>query len=75
VRQTTRTVKIAIAFKGLKASQETAEEVIRDVLGNPSRVQVLDKYIDVYNAAGKGVRFSRTGNKFVGFLEASRAKK
>jgi len=53
--------------------QANAEAIIRSTLQNPARTFYGDTVIDVYNAAGQGVRFDRTTNAFKGFLEAARA--
>lgn len=57
------------AFAGIKPTQANAESLIRNILGNPSKVVTLEKYVDVYNKAGQGVRVERGTNRFVGFLE------
>jgi len=61
------------AFSGLSSTQENAEAVIRSTMQNPARTFYGDTVIDVYNAAGQGVRFDRTTNVFKGFLEAAKA--
>lgn len=61
------------AFAGVKATQGNAEAIIRSALENPARTFYGDKVIDVYNAAGQGVRFDRATNVFRGFLEGERA--
>ena len=59
------------AFEGVEKSQEAAEKIIRDVLTNPDSIRAGAKTIDVYNAAGRGVRIEAGTNKFMGFLEAA----
>lgn len=59
------------AFQGVKSTQANAEAIIQDILSNPSRTFYGDKVIDVYDAAGRGVRFDRDTNMFIGFLEGS----
>jgi hypothetical protein len=61
------------AFAGVKPTQANAEAIIRSTLQNPARTFYGDKVIDVYNAAGQGVRFDRATNTFRGFLEAGGA--
>ena len=50
-------------------TQANAEALIRETLANPNSVFVGDKVIDVFNAAGQGVRIDRATSTFVGFLE------
>jgi hypothetical protein len=61
------------AFAGVKPTQANAESIIRSTLENPARTFYGDKVIDVYNAAGQGVRFDRATNVFRGFLEGGLA--
>lgn len=61
------------AFAGLKPTQANAEAIIRSALENPARTFYGEKVIDVYNAAGQGVRFDRATNLFRGFLEGGLA--
>ncbi|GEM_PF-1683763 len=61
------------AFDGMTGTQEEAEAAIRSIMNNPTRVDHLAKYIDVYNAAGQGIRIEQGTNRFVGFLELSKA--
>jgi RHS repeat-associated protein len=61
------------AFGGVKPNQANAEALIRSTLENPARTFYGDKVIDVYNAAGQGVRFDRATNAFRGFLEGGLA--
>jgi RHS repeat-associated protein len=60
-------------FAGLTPTQANAEAIIRSTLERTSRTFYGDRVIDVYNAAGQGVRFDRATNFFRGFLEAGRA--
>jgi RHS repeat-associated protein len=59
------------AFSGIKPTQVNADKLIRDVLSNPSSSTYGKKTVDVYNSLGQGVRFNRTTNQFVGFIEKS----
>ncbi|MBI5161261.1 MAG: RHS repeat-associated core domain-containing protein, partial [Micrococcales bacterium] len=61
------------AFAGVRPTQANAEAIIRNTLQNPARTFYGDTTIDVYNAAGQGVRFDRATNAFKGFLEAGQA--
>lgn len=61
------------AFDGIQPTQENAAKIIQDVMENPQRAVAGDKTVDVYNAAGQGVRFDKNTNQFVGFLEAGKA--
>jgi hypothetical protein len=56
------------AFDGILISQESAEALIEQIMSNPAEIQFLNKYIDIYNAMGQGVRLN-TFYEFVGFLE------
>jgi hypothetical protein len=58
----------------VKPTSANAEAIIRGTLENPARTFYGDKVIDVYNAAGQGVRFDRATNAFRGFLEGGLAK-
>lgn len=66
-------VPVILAFLGVKPNQANAEALIRSTLENPARTFYGDKVIDVYNAAGQGVRFDRATNAFRGFLEGGLA--
>jgi RHS repeat-associated protein len=59
------------AFNGVAATKQNASALIRDIMSNPSNVVRGGKTVDVYNAAGQGVRFEAGTNKFIGFLEGS----
>ena len=63
--------KYTSAFSGLKSTQANAEKLIEDILKNPHTTDYLTKYIDVYDKLGRGVRFERDTNRFVGFMEGS----
>jgi hypothetical protein len=56
------------AFDGILISQESAEALIEQIMSNPAEIQFLNKYIDIYNAMGQGVRLN-TFYELVGFLE------
>jgi hypothetical protein len=60
------------AFAGLKATTETAQSVVREILTNPARTVFGKATYDVYDAAGRGARFGLEGG-FKGFLEAGQA--
>jgi len=62
---------IQSAFEGVKPTQANADAIIRDVLQNPADRFIGDKVIDVYNAAGQGVRFEKGTGRFIGFLEGT----
>ena len=62
---------IQTAFDGVKPTQANADAIIRDVLQNPADRFIGDKVIDVYNAAGQGVRFEKGTGRFNGFLEGA----
>lgn len=62
------------AFAGIKPTQANAEKLIQNILGNAKTVDVKGKYVDVYNAAGQGVRYRKDTNEFVTFLEGSLRK-
>jgi RHS repeat-associated protein len=57
------------AFAGVNPTQANAEAIIRGAMANPAHTFYGDKVIDVYNAAGQGVRFDRATSAFKGFLE------
>lgn len=57
------------AFEGIAATQENAEELITGILSSPQSVVAGEKTIDVFNAAGQGVRFDKETKQFIGFLE------
>lgn len=59
-------------FAGLPRTQAQAEAIIRDVLPRPSVVDRGDRVIDIYNAAGQGVRLRRDTRAFQGFLDRGR---
>lgn len=61
------------AFEGVAATQENAEELVRGILANPSRVVTGEVTMDIYDPLGRGVRIRVRDPSFVGFLEASRA--
>lgn len=61
------------AFEGIAPIQINADVIIRQTLQSLSRVFVGEKVIDVYNAAGQGVRFDKVTNEFMGFLEEALA--
>lgn len=60
---------IETAFAGIKASQANAETIIRKTMENPADRFIGDRVVDVYNAAGQGIRFDIETRKFIGFLE------
>ena len=60
------------AFQGIVPTQANAESLIRNIMSNPSRV-FHGRTIDVYNAAGQGVRFEAGSSLFKGLLEGARA--
>lgn len=47
-----------------------AQAVIREVLGHPSIVDSERRVVDVYNAAGRGVRYRRDTGAFQGSLNS-----
>ncbi len=57
------------AFQGIAPTQANAESLIRNIMSNPSRAFYGEKVIDVYNAAGQGVRLQAGTGRFMGFLE------
>ncbi|HEX8771488.1 MAG TPA: hypothetical protein VF711_12040, partial [Acidimicrobiales bacterium] len=59
---------------GLPQTQFQAEAVIRDVLHNPTIVDRGDRVIDIYNAAGQGIRLRRDTRAFQGFLDIGRRR-
>jgi hypothetical protein len=59
-------------FAGLPRTQAQAEAIIRDVLRRPSVGDRGDRVIDIYNAAGQGVRLRRDTRAFQGFLDRGR---
>jgi RHS repeat-associated protein len=61
------------AFQGVAKTPEAALDLVRAILRNPSRVASGNVSVDVYNAAGQGVRLDLKTGQFVGFLDASRA--
>ena len=61
------------AFQGVAKTPETALGLIRSILSDPSRVAAGQKTVDVYNAAGQGVRLEINTGKFITFLDASKA--
>jgi hypothetical protein len=61
------------AFDGIKATQINAEVLIQNILTHPKRQFILDKFTDVYNDLGQGVRFDKNTYAFIGFLEESLA--
>jgi RHS repeat-associated protein len=61
------------AFAGVRPTQANAEAIIRGAMESPAHTFYGDKVIDVYNAAGQGVRFDRETSAFMGFLERSLA--
>jgi len=61
------------AFEGIEATQENAEAIIRGIMNKPARTFSGDKVIDVYDTAGRGVRFDKNTKKFIGFLEEALA--
>jgi hypothetical protein len=60
---------IPSAFGGVAPTQANAEAIIRGTLSSPARTVIGTKTIDVYNAAGQGVRYEAATKRFVGFLE------
>ena len=60
---------IKSAFEGIKPAQESAETLIKDILGSPTTVFCGDRTCDVYDASGRGVRFNKETNKFITFIE------
>jgi RHS repeat-associated protein len=61
------------AFQGVARTAQSASELIRDILQNPSRVAPGQKVVDVYNSSGQGVRFNARTLEFITFLDASKA--
>jgi RHS repeat-associated protein len=61
------------AFRGLAKGTDKALGLIRSILDDPARVAAGNKTVDVYNAAGQGVRLDRETGRFITFLEGSRA--
>ena len=61
------------AFKGIKATNEAASKLIRDIVSNPDRIIQGEKTTDIYNASGQGVRINTKTQEFVGLIEASKA--
>jgi len=61
------------AFQGIAPTQANAESLIRNIMSNPSRTFYGDKVIDIYNAAGQGVRIEVGSGRFKGFLEGTLA--
>ncbi len=59
------------AFDGLPRSQAEVNRVIREILEDPDHVFFGDKVVDVYDASGRGVRFTVQDHTFMGFLERS----
>ena len=59
------------AFQTVRKGE--AAGLVREIMSNPARVVRGSVTTDVYNAAGQGVRFQNGTNKFIGFLEASKA--
>ena len=57
------------AFEGIEAIQENANKIIREILSDPKRTFIGTNVIDVYDSLGRGVRFEKGTNKFIGFLE------
>ncbi len=60
------------AFEGTPTTTAGAQRVLRDILSHPSRTVFGQRSYDVYDATGRGARFSRSG-QFIGFLEHQRA--
>jgi 6-phosphofructokinase len=60
----------ASAFQGVAPTQANAESLIRGIMSNPSRVIHKGTAIDIYNAAGQGIRVG-SGNAFVGLREGA----
>ena len=63
------------SFGGIAATTENAQVLTRNILGNPSRVASGKVTTDNYNATGQGIRLNNATQKFVGFLEASKASR
>src|SRR5206468_1777800 len=57
------------AFKGSNPTQQEAERLIRNILGDSTSTVAGNKVTNVFNAAGQGVRIENGTNKFIGFLE------
>jgi RHS repeat-associated protein len=61
------------AFQGVAKTAESALGLIRSILGDPARVAAGQNTVDIYNAAGQGIRLEVGTGKFIGFLDGSRA--
>jgi RHS repeat-associated protein len=59
------------AFEGIAPTQANAEALIRTILSSPTTTSFGKRVIDVYNAAGQGVRLNRATSEFITFLEKS----
>jgi hypothetical protein len=59
------------AFQGIAPTQANAESLIRSIMSNPERIFYGNKVIDVYNAAGQGVRIEAGSRSFQGFIEGA----
>jgi len=59
------------AFKCIKPTQANADKLIRDIMSNPSSTTYGNRTVDVYNYLGQGVRYDRSTNKFITFIEQS----
>lgn len=58
------------AFEGIQPTRENGQRLVEQILSNPHRTIVGDKHVDVYNAAGQGIRIGAGTGKFETFLEA-----
>ena len=61
------------AFQGVAKTPESALGLVRSILSDPSRVAAGQRTVDVYNAAGQGVRLEIETGKFITFLDVSKA--
>ncbi len=62
------------AFEGLEATNENALKIVDSIIKDQSKIITLDKYIDVFNSSGQGMRIARDTYKFIGFLEETLVK-
>ncbi len=58
-------------FQGVAPTQANAEGLINGILSNPTSTVVGNRTIDVFNAAGQGVRIDAGSGRFIGFLEGA----
>lgn len=61
-------------FKGLKKTTNQALQLIESVMKKPASVRVGTKWIDIFDAKGRGVRIDALSGKFDTFLSKARVK-